>query len=128
MKITKAKDYLGKTVDVIIDRPMGSKHPKHGFIYPVNYGYIPNTISGDKEELDAYLLGVFEPVTKYEEAIVIAYIHRTNDNDDKLIVVPKGCNYTNDQIIALTEFQERFFDSVIYRSTFLYYNDIILNK
>ena len=30
---------------------MGSRHPKHGFIYPVNYGYVPNTISGDGEEL-----------------------------------------------------------------------------
>ena len=115
MKIKKAKDYLGKTVDVIIDRPFGSKHPKHGFIYPVNYGYIPNTISGDGEELDAYLLGVFEPVSKYEKGNVIAYIHRTNDDDDKLIVVPNGINYNNDQIVALTEFQERFFDSVIYR-------------
>ena len=37
--------YIGKTINVKIDRPFGSKHPKHGFIYPVNYGYIPNTIS-----------------------------------------------------------------------------------
>lgn len=116
MKIAKAKDYLGKTVDVIIDRPFGSKHPKHGFIYPINYGYIPNTTSGDGEELDAYLLGVFEPVSKFEKGKVIAYIHRTNDDDDKLIIVPDGCNYNNDQIIALTEFQERFFDSIIYRN------------
>ena len=115
MKIAKAKDYLGKKVDVIIDRPFGSKHPKHGFIYPVNYGYVPNTVSGDKEELDVYLLGVFEPVSKYENGQVIAYIHRTNDDDDKLIVVPEGCNYNNDQIEALTEFQERFFKSVIIR-------------
>ena len=34
-----SKEYLGKTVNVEIDRPMGSKHPKHGFIYPVNHGY-----------------------------------------------------------------------------------------
>ncbi len=109
------KDYLDKIIKIKIDRPFGSKHPKHGFIYPVNYGYVPNTISGDGEELDAYLLGVFEPVSKYEKGNVIAYIHRTNDDDDKLIVVPNGINYNNDQIVALTEFQERFFDSVIYR-------------
>ena len=57
-------NYIGKIVDVYIDRPLGSKHPKHGFIYPVNYGYIPNTISGDGEELDAYLVGEFEPIKK----------------------------------------------------------------
>lgn len=51
------KDYIGKIVDVVMDRPLGIKHPKHGFIYEVNYGYIPNTISGDGEELDAYVLG-----------------------------------------------------------------------
>ena len=42
-------------------------------------------------------------------------IHRTNDDDDKIIVVPDGVNYTDDQIKALTEFQERFFESVIIR-------------
>lgn len=45
-------EYVGKEVKVAIDRAMGSAHPKHGFIYPVNYGYIPNTISGDGEELE----------------------------------------------------------------------------
>ena len=104
----------GEVLNVKIDREFGSKHPKHGFIYPVNYGYIPNTISGDGEELDAYLLGVFEPVTEYQGE-VIAYIHRTNDDDDKLIVVPEGVSYSDDAIRALTEFQERFFESEIIR-------------
>lgn len=108
------KEYLGQKVKVVIDRKFGSKHPKHGFIYAVNYGYVPNTISGDGEELDAYLLGVFDPADEYHGR-VIAIIHRTNDNDDKLVVVPDGVNYTDDQIMALTEFQERFFKSVIWR-------------
>ena len=91
---------------------MGSHHPKHGFIYPINYGFIPDTISGDGEELDAYLLGVFEPVETYTGK-VIAIIHRTNDDDDKLIIAPEDKTYTPDQIRALTEFQERFFKSEI---------------
>lgn len=106
------KDYLNKTVTVKIDHPMGSHHPKHGFIYPINYGFIPDTISGDGEELDAYLLGVFEPVETYTGK-VIAIIHRTNDDDDKLIIAPEDKTYTPDQIRALTEFQERFFKSEI---------------
>ena len=52
--------YLNKIVTIKIDRPMGSKHPKHGFIYPVNYGYVPNTISDDGEELDSYVLLIYE--------------------------------------------------------------------
>ncbi len=106
------KEYLGKEVLVKMDRPLGSKHPKHGFIYPINYGFIPNTISGDGEELDAYVLGEFSPLDAYTGK-VIAIIHRTNDNDDKLIVSNK--DYTDDQIRALTEFQERFFESIIIR-------------
>ena len=110
----KIKDYLGKKITIKIDRPLGTRHPKHNFIYLLNYGYVPNTISDDGEELDAYLLGVFDPVKEYHGS-VIAIIHRTNDNDDKLVVVPDGVNYTDDQIMALTEFQERFFKSVILR-------------
>ena len=41
------------TLKIKIDRPFGTEHPKHGFIYPVNYGYVPNTISGEGEELEA---------------------------------------------------------------------------
>ncbi len=109
-----SKKYLNQEVLVKIDRPLASKHPKHGFIYLVNYGYIPNTISGDGEELDVYVLGVFEPVTEFRGK-VIAIIHRLNDNDDKLVVVPNSKNYSDDAIRALTEFQERFFESEIIR-------------
>ncbi len=108
------KKYLGQVLDVKIDRPFGTKHPKHGFIYPVNYGYVPGTISGDGEELDCYILGVFEPVNSFTGKC-IAIIHRTNDNDDKLVLVPEDKDYTDDQIRALTEFQERFFESEILR-------------
>lgn len=108
------KEFLNKQVTVTIDRQMGTKHPKHSFYYPVNYGYIAGVMSGDGEELDAYVLGIFEPVQKFT-GHVIAIIHRTNDDDDKLIVVPEGVDYTNQQILALTEFQERFFEKVIIR-------------
>lgn len=108
------KIYLNKLVTVKMDRPLGTKHPKHGFIYPVNYGYIPNTISGDGEELDAYVLGEHTPLNTFTGRVV-AIIHRTNDNDDKLVVMEDGKNYSDDQIRALTEFQEQFFESIIYR-------------
>ena len=85
-----------------------------GFMDFFDYGYIPNTVSGDGEELDAYLLGVFEPVREFNGK-VIAVIHRTNDDDDKLIVVPDEKDYNDDMIRALTEFQERYFSSVIIR-------------
>lgn len=110
----KTEEYLGKIVEVKMDRPLGTKHPKHGFIYLVNYGYIPNTISGDGEELDAYVLGEFEPLETFEGK-VIAIIRRTNDNDDKLVVTKTDKNYSDEQIRALVEFQERYFESIIIR-------------
>ena len=117
-KVCKEKietvSYLSKKVLVKMDRPMGCKHPNHGFVYPVNYGYIPGTVSGDGEELDCYVLGEFKPLHTYEGK-VIAIIHRLNDNDDKLVVVNENKYYSNEQIRALTEFQERFFESVIIR-------------
>lgn len=104
MKKVNARDYLGKIVNVKVDRKLGSRHPKHGFMYMLNYGYIPNTISGDGEELDAYLLGVYEPVDEFEGK-VIAIIHRINDDDDKLIVINKDKNYSDDAIKHLLNFK-----------------------
>ena len=109
---TDYEEFLGKKTHVIIDRSMGSRHPKCDYLYPINYGYIPNTVSGDGEELDAYVLGVFEPLEEYYGKC-IAVIHRLNDNDDKLIIVPDGKKYNKDQIEALVEFQERFFEHII---------------
>ena len=107
-------NYLGKIIKIKIDRQLGMKHPKYDLIYPINYGYVPNTISGDGEELDAYLLGVNDPVDEYVGEC-IAIIHRTNDNDDKLVIVPVRKKYTNEEIDTLTEFQEKYFKHIIIR-------------
>lgn len=109
-----SKDYLNKIVTVTMDRQLGSTHPKYDFFYPVNYGYIKGTISGDGEELDAYVLGEHKPLKNFTGR-VIAIIHRLNDNDDKLIVVKDGKSYTDDQIVALTEFQEKWYKIKIIR-------------
>lgn len=109
-----ATKYIGKMVTVKMDRPMGSKHPKWEFIYPVNYGYIPDTEAPDGEEVDAYVLGVFEPKDTFSGKC-IAIIHRTDNDDDKLIVVPENKTYSDDQILAMTEFQEQFFKPTVVR-------------
>ncbi len=108
-----SRKFIGETLTIHIDRPMGSRHPEHGFLYPLNYGYLPSELGGDGEPLDAYLLGVFDPVETYT-GVCVAILHRLDDDDDKLIVSSPGRTYTAAQIRALTEFQERFFRSVIY--------------
>ena len=104
----------GKSIDVVIDRPLGSCHPEYGNIYPINYGYVPNTMSGDGKELDCFIIGVFNPLTKYTGKC-IAVIHKLNDNEDKLVIAPEGKDYSNDAIEALVEFQERWFEHKLIR-------------
>jgi inorganic pyrophosphatase len=108
-------EFIGKVVSVIIDRPLGSRHPQHGFFYMLNYGHVPGVMAPDGEEQDVYVLGVFEPIQQFEGRC-IAVIHRLDDDDDKLVLVPDGVQYTDDQVLALTEFQERFFKPVVIRN------------
>lgn len=108
------KNYLNKKVEVVIDRPLGSVHPKYKFTYESNYGYIPDTMAPDGEEVDAYFLGVDKAVTK-GEGKCIAIIHRFGDDDDKLVVVPEDVNLTDEEIIKTTYFQEKWFKNRIYR-------------
>lgn len=104
---------LGKEVNVVIDRPLGSKHPNYDdMVYPVNYGYVPNIYSGDGEEQDAYVLGVDKPLQKFRGK-VIAIIQRNNDNEDKLVVCAKEDTFTEEQIAEQVQFQEKYFDSQI---------------
>ena len=104
---------LGKTVDILIDRPLGSHHPKHtDMIYPVNYGYVPHVFSADGEEADIYLLGVSQPVEKYKGR-VIAVIHRLDDVEDKWIAAPPGVTFTPDEIEKAVYFQEQYFQHEI---------------
>ena len=113
--MTNTKHLIGKRVEVIVDRPKGETHPDHpDLVYKVNYGFIPRTKAPDGEEVDAYILGVKEQLIKFKGTCV-AIIHRLDDDDDKLIVVRTGTNVTDEEIIALTNFQEKNFKSEIIR-------------
>ncbi len=101
---------LGKFAKVIIERPIGSTHPNHSnIVYGVNYGYLPFTISGDGEEVDAYVLGVNQPIDEFIGKI-IAIKHRTNDNEIKLVVAPKDMNFSKEEIETAINFQEKYFE------------------
>ena len=108
-----ARGYLGKTVRIIIDRPLGNVHPKHGdIVYPVYYGYLPGTVSGDGEELDAYLLGVDTPVESCT-ARIIGIIWRKNDVEDKLVAAPEGRSFSAAESMEAVRFQEQYFETEI---------------
>lgn len=103
------KDIIGKKVHVIVDRPLGSVHPKHvDLIYPVNYGYIEGIIAGDGECQDCYVLGENEPIKAFD-GVVIAIIHRLNDIEDKWIIAKEGVLLFDQEILESIAFQERYF-------------------
>lgn len=109
-----AKQFLGKEVELIVDRPFGSRHPKHGFVYEVNYGYLPEIKVPDGEGLDAYYLGSNEPLEKIK-GVVKAIIHRLEDDDDKLVVMPENMVITDEEIEKAVSFQEKWFKHEILR-------------
>ena len=108
----QVRSYLGKTVRVEIDRPIGYIHhkEKYDLHYPINYGYIPGVLGGDGEELDVYLLGVNHPVESYTGRI-IGIVYRADDVEDKLVMAPEGMDFTVEEMTAAVAFQEKYYHS-----------------
>lgn len=108
------KSYLGKTVNIKIDRPIGYVHQKEKYTltYPINYGYIPGVLGGDGEELDVYLMGVDKPVSEYN-AKIIGIVHRENDVEDKLIAAPEGMIFNQSQIAKAINFGEQYYKTYV---------------
>jgi inorganic pyrophosphatase len=107
--------YLGKTVSVVIDRPVGFHHVTKGIHldYSVNYGFLPGVTGGDGEEQDVYILGVAEPLEVFTGRI-IGVVRRNDDNEDKLIAAPDGMIFTAKQMEQEIFFVEKYFDSAVF--------------
>ena len=104
---------LGEKVKVVIDRPLGTYHPRHKDIfYSVNYGYIEGIIAPDGEEQDVYVLGVNEPISEFT-GVIIAIIKRRDDVEEKWVVAPENMTFTKEEIMKQVEFQEKYFKTEI---------------
>lgn len=108
------RSFMGKTVTVEIDRPIGFVHHTKGITlhYTVNYGFLPGVIGGDGEEQDVYVLGVSEPLERFT-GMVVGAIRRRDDNEDKLVAAPAGMTLHQGQIAEAVEFVEKYFDSKV---------------
>ena len=94
-----------------IDRPLGSRHPKHpDMIYPVTYGEVVGVPAPDGDWQDVYVLGVDEPLTTFTGRR-IAVIHRRDDVETKGVLAPEGMTFTAEEIMAAVHFQEQYFDA-----------------
>ena len=108
------RPYLGQTVTIDIDRPIGYIHHKgeKTLVYPINYGYIPGVLGGDGEELDVFLMGVDHPVQTYT-GVIIGIVYRADDVEDKLVMAPEGAVFTAEQMAVAVQFQEKYYHTTI---------------
>ena len=106
------RPYLGQTVTIDIDRPIGYVHHKgeKTLVDPINYGYIPGVLGGDGEELDVFLLGVDHPVQTYT-GVIIGIVYRADDVEDKLVMAPAGMDFSVEEMTKAVYFQEKYYDS-----------------
>ncbi len=65
-----------------IDRPTGSMHPDHpSIVYPIDYGYLPDTIGSDGQPVDVFRGSAETGLV----ALIITVDHRKKDREFKLI-------------------------------------------
>lgn len=87
-------DELVKTSEVVIDRPKGTAHPRFpAMIYPLNYGYLQGTSSGDGNEIDCWVGSIPERVVS---GVVFTVDLRKRDMEGKLLL---GCTAEEMQTI-----------------------------
>lgn len=109
-------------VNVVIEIPMGSSHKIEWnrelaimqldrvepaiFAKPTNYGFIPQTIDEDGDELDVLMI-TDEPLPTgvFVEAKVIGVMHFVDSDevDDKIVVVPTDDRNTGNRIQSLAD-------------------------
>jgi inorganic pyrophosphatase len=95
------------------------------FAKPCNYGFIPQTLDEDGDELD--LLIVTEeplPTGIWLEAKVIGIMNFEDDGemDHKVVVVPADDRHTGDNINSLEDLGQRWIDQVQHH--FTHYKDL----
>lgn len=113
--VPDVSELIGRAVSGTIDRPMGSRHPRAEFLYPVNYGYVDGVPALDGDEQDAYFLGVDRPVERFAGRVIAVY-HRFDDIEDKWIVAPEGVDFPDEEILRQIHFQEQFFHGRLCRA------------
>ena len=112
-ELTADGDILGGTVTVTMDRPLGSRHPRHpGMVYPVNYGFVRGLLAPDCAWQDAYVLGMDRPLETFTGRVA-AIIKRADDVEDKWVVCPEGYAPDAATVMAQVRFQEQYFDSSV---------------
>lgn len=140
-KILDAGDIDGGVINVVVEIPTGSSHKIEWnrelavfqldrvepaiFAKPTNYGFIPQTLDEDGDELDALII-TDAPLTTgiFLEAKVIGVMKFEDDGevDDKVIVVPADDRNTGDAINSLEDLPKQLIAQIEHH--FTHYKDL----
>ncbi len=134
-------DVDGGVINVVIEIPEGSSHKIEWnrdlavmqldrvepaiFAKPTNYGFIPQTLDEDGDELDALII-TNEPLPTgiFLEAWVIGVMKFEDDGevDDKVVVVPADDRNTGNAVQTLADLPQQLINQIEFH--FNHYKDL----
>ncbi|MBR3365681.1 inorganic diphosphatase [Candidatus Saccharibacteria bacterium] len=140
-KILNAGDYENGEINVVVEIPTGSNHKIEwdrdnacfmldrvepiAFAKPCNYGFIPQTLDEDGDELDALII-TDQPLTTgiYMTAKVLGVMKFVDDGevDDKIICVPADDRNNGDCYNTLEDLPKRTLEQIEFH--FNHYKDL----
>lgn len=140
-KILNPGDYENGEINVVVEIPTGSNHKIEwdrknacfmldriepiAFAKPTNYGFIPQTLDEDGDELDVLLI-TDQPLTTgiYTKAKVLGVMKFVDDGevDDKIIAVVADDRNNGDAIQSLEDLPKRLIEQIEFH--FNHYKDL----
>lgn len=140
-KILTPSDYENGEINVVIEIPTGSNHKIEwdrknacfmldrvepiAFAKPTNYGFIPQTLDEDGDELDVLMI-TDQPLTTgiYTKARVLGVMKFVDDGevDDKIIAVPADDRNNGDAIQSLEDLPAQLIKQIEFH--FNHYKDL----
>lgn len=140
-KILTPGDYENGLVNVVVEIPAGSNHKVEWnrelavfeldrvepqiFAKPTNYGFIPQTLDEDGDELDALII-TSEPLTTgvFLKAKIIGVMKFVDDGevDDKVVVVPADDRSNGNAINSLDDLPAQLIKQIEFH--FNHYKDL----
>jgi inorganic pyrophosphatase len=140
-KVLETGNYQEGTVNTVVEIPMGSmmkieynratatfkldRVEPRIFAKPCNYGFIPQTLDEDGDELDTLII-TEEPLTTgvWLEGTIIGVLNFEDDGemDHKVVVVPADDRNTGDRINSIDDLGERWKQQIEHH--FSHYKDL----
>ncbi len=140
-KILAPGDYENGEINVVVEIPTGSNHKIEwdrknacfmldriepiAFAKPTNYGFIPQTLDEDGDELDVLLI-TDQPLTTgiYTQARILGVMKFVDDGevDDKIIAVVADDRNNGDAIQSLEDLPKRLIEQIEFH--FNHYKDL----